>query len=135
MAWYARAIERSLDLPHVVLGRDYLRNCLRDLQEQLGGPNGQVLFHETNAARCGRLEHRLHRLELCLLGLTLLCCLQHLAQSFFPAWVHVSSGLLTFCCGFFPATGAALAGISNQAEFRADFTAISLDGRATPVAT
>lgn len=53
-----------------------------------------------------------------LLILTLSCCCQHLAQSFWPNWLHVSGQLLTFCCAFFPAVGAAIAGISNQGEFR-----------------
>ena len=118
MAWYARGVERSLRLPRVVVNRTYLQASLQDIEDQLGGPQGQVAFHQTTAARASRIEHRLHLLEVALLILTLSCCCQHLAQSFWPNWLHVSGKLLTFCCAFFPAVGAAIAGISNQGEFR-----------------
>lgn len=118
MAWYARGVERSLSLPRAVVDKSYLRASLEDLEEQLGGSHGQIEFHTTTAARASRIEHRLHLLEVMLLALTLTCCIQHLMQSFWPSWFHVPGQLLTFCCGFFPAAGAALAGISNQAEFR-----------------
>lgn len=118
MAWYARALERSLGLPTAVVDQAHLQASLHDLHEQLGGTYGQIEFHQKTAARCSRIEHRLHLLEVILLTLTLACCCQHLAQSFWPDWFHVPGGILTFCCGFFPAAGAALAGISNQGEFR-----------------
>lgn len=118
MAWYARGVERSLRLPRIVVDRTYLRASLQDIEDQLGGPHGQIAFHQTTASRTSRIEHRLHLLEVTLLVLTLSCCVQHLAQSFWPNWLHVSGQFLTFCCAFFPAVGAAIAGISNQGEFR-----------------
>jgi hypothetical protein len=118
MAWYARGVERSLRLPRVVVDRAYLQASLQDMEDQLGGPQGQVVFHQMTSSRASRIEHRLHLLEVTLLILTLSCCCQHLAQSFWPNWLHVSGQLLTFCCAFFPAVGAAIAGISNQGEFR-----------------
>lgn len=118
MAWYARGIERSLSLPRVVVDRTYLQASLQDLEAQLGGPDGQIVFHQTTASRASRIDHRLHLLEVTLLILTLTCCCQHLLQGFWPDWFHVSGRLLTFCCAFFPAVGAALAGISNHGEFR-----------------
>ncbi|MBL8813260.1 MAG: hypothetical protein JNM43_24040 [Planctomycetaceae bacterium] len=118
MAWYARGIERSLSLNRVVVDRTYLQASLQDLEAQLGGPDGQIVFHQRTASRASRIEHRLHLLEVTLLILTLTCCCQHLLQGFWPDWFHVSGRLLTFCCAFFPAVGAALAGISNQGEFR-----------------
>jgi len=86
----------------------------RGVLEQLEGDYGQIQFHETTASRCFRIEHRRHVMEVCLLGMTLASCGQHLAQSLGAHWFHVPSGLLTFFCAFFPAAGAALAGISNQ---------------------
>ena len=118
MAWYARGVERSLLLPRIVVDRIYLQASLQDIEDQLGGPQGQIVFHQTTASRASRIEHRLHLLEVTLLILTLSCCCQHLAQSFWTSWLHVSGQLLTFCCAFFPAVGAAIAGISNQGEFR-----------------
>jgi len=117
MAWYARAIERSIGLPNAVVDGNYLQACLDDLHGQLGGPYGQVGFHETTAARSERIEHRLHIAEFTLFSLTLLCCLFHITHGQLH-WPNVNPHWLTFFCGFFPALGAAFAGISNQAEFR-----------------
>lgn len=118
MAWYARAVERWLGLPSTVVDRSYLEQYVRELEDQLGGTHGQILFHQAATRRADRIEHRLHRIEVWLLAATLICCLQHIAQSTFHAWLQIPGYALTFCCGFFPALGAALAGINNQGEFR-----------------
>lgn len=52
--------------------------------------------------------------------LTLIACGWHLLPNLWhevpvPDWLPP---VLTFCCGFFPALGAAMAGILNQGEFR-----------------
>ena len=60
------------------------------------------------------MEERLHRCGIGFLVLTLLSCTVHLQRGL-PQWLPA---LLTFFCGFFPALGAALAGIINQGEFR-----------------
>jgi hypothetical protein len=49
MAWYARGVERSLRLPRVVVDRIYLQASLQDIEDQLGGPQGQIVFHETTS--------------------------------------------------------------------------------------
>ena len=54
MAWYARSVERWLGLPTAVVDRSYLGSCLRDLQNQLGGNDGQIAFHQTAATRSRR---------------------------------------------------------------------------------
>ena len=114
MGWYARAIERSLRLPSAIVDRVYLKSCLQDLHDQLTGSNGQIPFHRTTSKRSARIDHRLHRMESVLLVLTLICCGLHILHN----WHDVPGHQLTFCCGFFPALGAALAGIRNQGEFR-----------------
>jgi hypothetical protein len=120
MAWYVRAVERELGLPTAVVDREHLRTCLRQLTGVL---KGQIEYHKTNAVRNHRLEQRLHAAGVVLLGMTLLACGLHLglhSLANLRAW-HFPPGLpaaLTFCCGFFPALGAALAGIANQGEFR-----------------
>lgn len=119
MGWYARALERSLGLPTVVVDRGYLAECLQDLHEQLGGPNGQIRFHEITSLRSSQIEHRLHNLEYGCLALTLACCIIHIGHASDFGFIHqIRGGLLTFFCGVFPAIGAALAGINHQAEFR-----------------
>ena len=116
MAWYVRAVERALGLPTVVVDKKHLVECLTDLLEIL---EDQIDYHKTNAARCHKIEHRLHTSGILFLILTLIACGLHLIPAVipgvhFPVWLP---NLLTFCCGFFPAMGAALAGIINQGEF------------------
>ena len=118
MAWYVRAVERVLGLPSVLVNREHLDACLLHLVDLI---SGQIEYHEKNARRCDRIEHQLHGTGIFLLALTLLACGVHLLPGLWPA-VHTPSWLpphlLTFFCGFFPALGAALAGINNQGEFR-----------------
>ena len=117
MAWYVRAVERALGLPSVVVDKAYLDGYLAHLADVV---SGQINFHETTARRCHNMEKRLHRCGIALLALTLLACGLHLVLSVWhatlrPAWLPPQ--VLTFVCGFFPALGAALAGIINQGEF------------------
>lgn len=109
MAWYVRAVERALGLPSVVVDKNHLDECLSDLLKLV---TDQIKYHKTTAERCQRIEHRLHISGIYLLIFTLIACLLHVFNV--PAWI---SNLLTLLCGFFPALGAALAGIINQGEF------------------
>jgi hypothetical protein len=117
MAWYVLAVERALGLPSAVVNKEYLEAYLTHLASLLAG---QVKHHETNAEQCHRVEERLHRSGVLLFGITLICCGMHFVPTFwhgleYPEWLLA---LLTFLCGFTPALGAALAGISTQGEFR-----------------
>ena len=115
MAWYYRNVERYLGLPDIVVNKPYLTECLGDL---LNLVQGQSRYHGSNAERCQKIEHRLHTLGMFFLGMTLVACGLHLLPVFwgvhFPGW---APNLLTAFCGFFPALGAAFAGIINQGEF------------------
>jgi hypothetical protein len=116
MAWYVRAVERSVDLPTAVVDRAYVGACLTDLAAQI---ERQVAFHASIADSSHRIEARLHGTGVILLAVTLVACVWHLPQAWTGLPAHVlPSSLLTFLCGFLPATGAALAGIVNQGEFR-----------------
>ncbi len=118
MAWYVRAVERHLGLPTVVVDESHVQSCLTHLSERL---DGQIGWHASNAERSDHIEHSLHRVGVCLLTLTLLSCGLHLLPNLWHGF-RPPSGLpahvLTFVCGVFPALGAAIAGISNQGEFR-----------------
>ncbi len=118
MSWYVRAIERALKVPSAVLDKDYLEACLKQLMDVV---NTQIVYHSDSAHRSVKLERRLHRTGIVLLATTLLACALHLASGLWPDTFppeRYRPQFLTFCCGFLPALGAALAGISNQAEFR-----------------
>ncbi|MGA8573583.1 MAG: hypothetical protein WB560_14060, partial [Desulfobaccales bacterium] len=117
MAWYVRAVERALGLPPARLNRSHLAACLSHLVNLLDDQSG---YHEANARRCHGIEQRLHWFGNSFFILTFILCGVHLLYGFLLAspesswlWAH----LLTFFNGFFPAIGAALAGINNQGEF------------------
>ncbi|HYN05928.1 MAG TPA: hypothetical protein VES67_00925 [Vicinamibacterales bacterium] len=117
MAWYVRAVERDLGLPAARLDVPHVSACVADLANVL---EGQVKYHRLSADRSHRIEKRLHRFGLTLLSLTMAACAAHLLFGVgdfgTPApWVL---GSLIFLAGFLPALGAAVAGISNQGEFR-----------------
>jgi hypothetical protein len=115
MAWYVRSLERDLGLPAAVVDKAHLRTCLDQLSDVL---KAQSRYHGTAALRNERLEHRLHQGGILLLAATLLACGLHFSASLWE-W-RLSEGVLaglTFCCGFFPALGASIAGIVNQGEF------------------
>ncbi|MBI5506113.1 MAG: DUF4231 domain-containing protein [Deltaproteobacteria bacterium] len=110
MAWYVRAIERLLGLPSARLDTHYVLDALEQLEAVL---RGQVGYHQRNARRALAMEFVFQRTGLALFGLTFLACLLH----FWPRWPEHWTQPLIFVGGFFPALGAALAGIANQAEF------------------
>jgi hypothetical protein len=115
MAWYVQAVERDLGLPNARADARHLDACLHEASALL---IDQVKFHEKTVSRCSRIEHTLHSFGIGLLVFVLCCCAVHLLPSFglhLPEWLPP---LLTFFCGFFPALGAALAGILDQGEFR-----------------
>lgn len=115
MAWYSRALERSIGLPTAVVDPGYLR---RSVADQLSILQSQIRFHEKTHHRSERIEHKLHIVEVLFLAATLVCCLQHIAQGLWHDWPQFPGHVLTFFCGVFPALGTAMAGISNQGEFR-----------------
>jgi hypothetical protein len=124
MAWYARAVERTMGLPTAVVDQQHLLISLKDILGQLGEASkdttkrfGQIGFHQTTSERSHRIEHWLHLAEYSLFALTLACCILHLLQGYFHR-EYIDANALTFFCGTFPAFGAALAGINNQGEFR-----------------
>jgi hypothetical protein len=117
MAWYVRAVERDLGLPSVTLNVAHVRASASDLAKVI---DGQLNYHRTNADRCHRIEGRLHNLGLAFLAVTVVACAVHLALGFrvvlaSSPWMF---GSVVFLAGFLPAMGAAVAGISNQGEFR-----------------
>lgn len=118
MAWYVRAVERTLGLPSCVVNKAHLKACLAHLNDVV---SGQIRYHDLTAGRCHRIEKRLHSWGIAFLALTLVACVLHLLSGVWPVFHTpnwLSPRLLTFACAFFPALGAALAGINNQAEFR-----------------
>lgn len=131
MAWYLRALGRALGLPAAKVDRAYLGEYLRHMIKVL---ERKVSFHSGNEGKYHRIEHRLHTAGLWTLGLTLTACSLHViplivaltALKDFTVAAKIEYTLhhpgvslwLTFLCGFLPALGASLVGITNQGEFR-----------------
>jgi hypothetical protein len=117
VAWYVRAVERDLGLPSANMSTAHQTEYLAHLAKLF---DGQLDYHRTNTVRYQNLERRLHWMGMGLLSVTLLACILHFLPGLF-SFARLPQRLppiLTFLCGFLPATGAALAGISNQGEFR-----------------
>jgi hypothetical protein len=117
MAWYVKAMERSLGLPDITLDTPFLLNYLENLQVLT---NDQLRYHAGKAESNHLIEKRLHRTGVLLIAITIAACSLHLLPLLIPG-LHWSEGLawlLTFLCGFLPAFGAAIAGINNQGEFK-----------------
>lgn len=117
MAWYVRAVERDLGLPSVRLDAAHVLACATDIAATIAS---QISYHRRAVDASRRIEHRLHRFGLLALGITAAAGVMHLVLALrhaepAPAWAN---GSLVFLCGFLPALGAAVAGISNQGEFR-----------------
>lgn len=116
MSWHARAISRAVGIPEARADDAYARQCLAYLKSVV---DGQRDFHVSNMNRSLRIEYRLHHGAEILLGVTVLAMMTHLvllAAGPEPGG-HLLPALLTLCCAFFPAMGAAFAGINNQGEF------------------
>lgn len=113
MHWYVSGVARETGLPSVVLDHGYLMVVLSQLKKDV---SGQLEFHVKSAIRAHNMEHRLYYGVLGSLVVTLIACLLHgLMQKY---KVNAYEDAMTIICGFFPAVGAALVGISNQGEFR-----------------
>ena len=110
MYGHVRAIDRAAGLPSAILDREYLREVLVQLRHFV---SHQIGFHEAAHRRSRNIVKRFHGIGGCLLLLTLVAAL---APVF---WRHppFDSNWFTICCAFFPAVGAAMAGILNQGEF------------------
>jgi hypothetical protein len=117
VAWYVRAVERCLRLPSIVVDKMHLQTSLGHLLNLI---ESQIGYHEKNAGRCRNIEGKLHSIGFILFALTFVSCFIHFItgvwlHDYLPSWL--SPRLMTFFCAFFPALGAAMAGINNQGEF------------------
>ena len=113
VGWYVRGVERELGLPTAKVDLSYIAQCVGDLRGALSGPYGQVNYHAAIAHRLHNVEHRLHAAGKVLIVGTVIACVLHLIPH-----LHHWGGVLIAIGAFFPAAGAALAGINDQGEFR-----------------
>ena len=121
--WYAWTLRRQLPLPDCVVNRHYLEK-IRDavlhaeIEDQIG-------YHQRNAARMHKLDHRLHLSGLLLFGATAGLCVVFVILVWLGTVDRIEAphrilvlNALTFLTALLPTLGAALAAIHAQGEFR-----------------
>lgn len=118
VSWHFRAVVRATPLIHCALVPSFLEACRRLLAE---ATRDQVRYHFNNEKRSEELAHRLHGGGLFLFLLTLAACVVHAAHLLAEHLAGVGGegmahDLTLFGAMVLPAFGAALAGISTQAE-------------------
>ena len=117
VAWYARSIQRMLPLPNWTVDSSYLtavRNaiCVAEI-------NGQRLYHQSNAKRMSKIDHRLHVVGMRLFIATAVICICFAVFGFIYADDSPTVRMfVTFLTALLPTVGAALNAIHVQGDFR-----------------
>ncbi len=121
--WYTWSLRRQLPLPDCAVDRHYLekiRNAVlhAEIEDQIG-------YHERNAARMHKLDHRLHFSGVVLFGATAGLCVAFVILVSLGAVDRIEAphqililNSLTFLTALLPTLGAALGAIHAQGEFR-----------------
>lgn len=116
VSWYARAVEREIPLPNVVVSEAYL-TAVRDAVSQ-SELKSQVSWNAHNAEAMEKAGHRLHIAGTLLFWATLAICVNFLAIYFIDIEeAETLRELTVFLTALFPAIGAALSAIRSQADF------------------
>ncbi len=119
MSWHARAVERTIGLPSARVDHAYIQAALARLKTSV---KKQATFHQAGGIQNQRIEERLHWLGFTLFGTTAVVVAIHFVGLFIDvinghATAHAGMTWMTVVAAYFPALGAALAGINNQGEF------------------
>lgn len=121
--WYAWSMRRRLPLPDRAVDAAYLRK-LRDAV-RLAEIEGQIAYHERNAERMSKLDHRIHLTGQSLFGATAGLCVVFVCLVWSGVLDDAARPLrdfvlnaLTFLTALLPTLGAALAAIHAQGDFR-----------------
>jgi hypothetical protein len=116
VSWYARAVEREIPVPNVVVTDVYLE-AVRDAVSQ-AELKSQVSWNAHNAEAMEKAGERLHHAGTMLFWATLAICVIFLLLYFIDTELAETLRELTvFLTALFPAIGAALSAIRSQADF------------------
>lgn len=132
--WYAAAIWREMENPRGVVDIAQVRT-LADavLREQIVP---QARYHQINAERMHKLDHRLHEIGNFLMGAVIAACVLFLiGYGPLHEWVKSMTGLFIFITAGLPAVSAAVFGMRGHGEHllaasRSANTAVALEGNA-----
>jgi len=132
--WYAAAIWREMDSPRGVMDQAAIRELADDvLREQV---LLQAAYHQVNAHRMHKLDHRLHEIGNFLMGAVIASCVLFvLGYVFMKSWVVASAAVFIFLTAGLPAVGSAVFGMRGHGEHllaasRSAKTALALEGNA-----
>jgi hypothetical protein len=132
--WYAAAIWREMEGPSGVTAMEEVRQLAKDVMNEQIVPQAQ--YHEVNAHRMEKLDHRLHEIGNFLMGAVIAACVMFLA-GYVPLHEYVKK-LTTpfiFLTAGLPAVGAAVFGMRGHGEHllaasRSANTALALERNA-----
>ena len=132
--WYAAAVWRDMASPRGAFGADEVRALAEEVLRDQIVP--QARYHQVNAERMHRLDHRLHRIGNVLMGLVISACVLFLiGYGPLHEWVKSMTGPFIFITAGLPAVSAAVFGMRGHGEHllaasRSANTATALDGNA-----
>lgn len=120
--WYYRALVREIGMPNLAADEEYRRTVARALHAEF---QSQVDYHHRNTLVTEAMDERLEKFGEMFLVLSVVAGLGFLAVWGYYELAHVKKdhlykaigSLVTFIAGFFPAIGAAVFGIREQAGF------------------
>ena len=110
--WHSRAIVRQTPMPTAKVTDDYLKEHAKAIRKWV---RGQIHYHDRNAAKLERIDHRTHSWCWGFIATAFVAAL--LAWTFHSAVEEYHAWLLLFTAGL-PAASAAAHAISTQGEFR-----------------
>jgi hypothetical protein len=121
--WYGWSLRRLLPLPDCVVTPDYLQK-MRDIVLKIE-IDDQIRYHEANAERMEKLDHRIHLTGQLLFGATAFLCTAFVCLVWLGTLRDVSQftrdwvlSTVTFLTALLPTLGAALGAIRAQGDFR-----------------
>jgi len=117
ISWYARAIEREIPVPNLVVDLDYLaavRDAVREAELK-----AQIAYNRNNAIAMQKASDRLHALGSSLFFATFVVCVADLAVYFLsPELAATYREWGVVLTALFPTIGAAVNAIRAQGDFQ-----------------
>ncbi|MEO6248181.1 MAG: hypothetical protein ABIO85_06310 [Sphingomicrobium sp.] len=132
--WYAAAVWRELDSPRGVMTPMRIRELAEDVVREQVVP--QASYHQVNAERMQKLDHRLHEIGNFLMGAVIAACVLFII-GYGPLhhWIQSVMGFFIFATAGLPAVSAAVFGMRGHGEHllaasRSANTVVALDANA-----
>ena len=113
--WYAAAVWRELDSPRGVMTPARIRELADDVLREQVGP--QASYHQINAERMHKLDHRLHEIGNFLMGAVIAACVLFIiGYGPLHRWIQSIMGFFIFATAGLPAVSAAVFGMRGHGE-------------------